>query len=469
VFFKKYKLREFINFNKPKRDNVKATTSLLEAYDAVVPDALLELWKHYGFGFYGKNQFRLINPSLWQDTLDRWILSSSDDAKRIPIALTPFGTIIYYRKLTSTDEDIAILNPIERRGDVLSYDLVDFFNSNMTTPAFIDDLLETSLQTAAIDSMGPLSKDEVYEIDQMLLQMQAFSGEKVDALNFHKALRAKVDEETKPDAPLVKNVEAAIPAKYLQKFSDPSNQTDPILGLYFSSYIDWYKLIKLDAGGRYILLYWKIDRTGEMSNIREYSGRYELNVMDNGDQTLSLDIQLDENSSGSDDRASDLHLCVSRNKTYLLQTDELDSMGIKIMRSSQMGDTDGYFEKVSLLDPVRDYIDGGIDALPLSDLPSAIHDYIFLEPIVATIIEIIEDDGEVVVVKLDRGEDHGVQMNMPMNSPEDSPKKSEGWAWGVELTSCKISIRYDSDTKASEMPKLGDILHSPFLEKTDGS
>jgi len=68
-------------------------------------------------------QLALIDPRPWQAVLNRWIISPPDDVRRIPIALTPFGVLLYYRKLTATDEDVVFIDPVSKRTSDLAWSL----------------------------------------------------------------------------------------------------------------------------------------------------------------------------------------------------------------------------------------------------------------------------------------------------------------------------------------------------------
>ena len=126
-------LNKFIENHLPSQNLEKASKSILEKYKNLVPESLLELWREYGFGFYGNGFLNLINPDDYHETLCNWLMRDLDN-ERIPIMITAFGTIIYYRMLGADDdgtiiaEDVAFIEPNYSDTGVLSWTLDSFFN-----------------------------------------------------------------------------------------------------------------------------------------------------------------------------------------------------------------------------------------------------------------------------------------------------------------------------------------------------
>lgn len=103
-WFRRLALFPFIKAHPPRKTQ-PVVPDLIAAYAPVLPVSLLELWRQKGLGHYGSMQRALIDPRQWQPVLDRWIVSPPDAVRPIAIALTPFGALVYYRKLTPTDEE----------------------------------------------------------------------------------------------------------------------------------------------------------------------------------------------------------------------------------------------------------------------------------------------------------------------------------------------------------------------------
>jgi hypothetical protein len=107
--------------------------------------------------------------------------------------MTPFGQIFYYRKLSKTDEDIAILDPHKKSTNVLVWNLADFFNDTLCHAEIFDQLIPAGMLQTARNDCGPLASGEIYEANQTLLAMQMLKIRKVDALVMHKRLRDAMD------------------------------------------------------------------------------------------------------------------------------------------------------------------------------------------------------------------------------------------------------------------------------------
>ncbi len=174
------------------------------------------------------------------------------------------------------------VDPVSKATGDLSWNLEDFFNQSLCDAAFCDSLIPSALLAAARKECGPLAAGEVYEIDQLLFSMQMLRVNKVDALALHTRRRDAVDRP----APVA---------------DAPTTNADDLHGLYLSSYIDWHRMLALEPNGQYRLLFWKIDhRSLARTDVRVYSGRFEVTHTEMGDQYVTLDIRLRRDSSGSD-------------------------------------------------------------------------------------------------------------------------------------------------------------------------
>ncbi|WP_184409523.1 GAD-like domain-containing protein [Xanthomonas sp. 3075] len=470
-WFRRLALSPFIKAHPPRKTQ-PAPADLLATYETVLPASLLELWRKQGLGHYGSVQLALIDPRQWQPVLDRWIVSPPDAARRIPIALTPFGALVYYRKLTATDEDVVYLDPVSKAAADLSWSLDDFFNQYVCDAASCDSLIPSALLAAAHTECGPLAAGEVYEIDQMLFSMQMLRINKVDALALHTRLRDAVDGPASVAATPTTNGDA-LPAAQRSTFEGLFNQrqnTNDLHGLYLSSYIDWHRMLALEPDGQYRLLFWKIDhRSLARTDVRAYSGRYEVARSELGDEHVTLDIRLRRDSSGSD--ANDAQLVVMRSGTdmFLLRTDELADMATAMDGATTLGRSEYYFRKVTLADAFVEEPSAGRAAPPLADLPQALQQLVNANAIIATITHVdeadpdAEDDGAgTVMCRLDRGRDDGLRMNMPLRSPPGTGRALYGWVWEMDPAACRAGIKYQrgSDGEMEHGPVVGDVLTS---------
>jgi hypothetical protein len=156
-------LSHFIQRHKPATNLVKPSAELITNYQEHLPESLLELWSTHGFGFYGDGLIQLINPDLYRENFWQWLLLEDEDMTRLPIALTAFGEIFYYRSLSDDgDEDVSFLDPhVSESGD-LAWSLEDFFNDWCCDEEQYSDFLDSKMLQQAISMKGPLEKNQIY-------------------------------------------------------------------------------------------------------------------------------------------------------------------------------------------------------------------------------------------------------------------------------------------------------------------
>jgi hypothetical protein len=94
------------------------------------------------------------------DSLYEWL--GRKDTSKLPLAVTGFGDIFYYRKLAGDAEDISFLDIHYRKVDVCVWSLREFFNSFIFQDDIIDDFLKRKLFEKALKKKGKLNYDEIY-------------------------------------------------------------------------------------------------------------------------------------------------------------------------------------------------------------------------------------------------------------------------------------------------------------------
>ncbi|MBH1508046.1 hypothetical protein I5U60_10505 [Stenotrophomonas maltophilia] len=300
----------------------------------------------------------------------------------------------------------------------------------------------------------------------MLFSMQMLRVAKTDALHMHRRLRDAVDPPTpKAEKPTI--VANALPVE--DRFMFEGIATGPgLAGLYLSSYIDWHRLLALQPSGRYRLLFWRIHhRTFERTEVRAYSGSYEISANSAGDDIVVLDVTLRVGSLGSDADDEELVAMHVEETTFLLRTDELEDMATAIGGRDVLGRSEHYFRRVTLHAPFVEEPGDGRAAPPFTDLPHALQALIQFEHLFATITHVDEPDldeeheGEgTVMCTLDLGEDDGLRMNMPLYSPENASRQLHGWVWDMAPRACKAGIGYrrGEDGGIEHGPVVGDVL-----------
>jgi len=151
---------KFIKTYKPSTDLIKPTQKMLDWYADKLPKELLDFWKEYGFGNYGSGLIKVIEPSEYMDSFYKWI--GKQDHSKIPILVTGFGDIFYYRKLPEKDEDVSFLDIHYQNIDVCDYSLKHFFEKYIVDPELSKELLRKILFEQAIKKMGNLAYEEIY-------------------------------------------------------------------------------------------------------------------------------------------------------------------------------------------------------------------------------------------------------------------------------------------------------------------
>jgi hypothetical protein len=156
------KLQQFLDAHQPLQTTV-ASDGVLETYEQTLPDALLEVWREVGFGLYGDGLIQLVDPGHYQQNLWGWLLREEEDLSRLPIALSAFGHIFYYRRLSDEgDEDVCYIDPHTSQSGVLIWSLEAFFNETLCDQESIAELLEPMAFSAARTKAGPLTAGEIY-------------------------------------------------------------------------------------------------------------------------------------------------------------------------------------------------------------------------------------------------------------------------------------------------------------------
>lgn len=466
--FDRMKLQSFIAANPPDRRVAPAPEVLSAAYAGQLPECLMELWRNHGLGFYGPRALCLIDPRAWQGTLDRWIAAPADAIVRIPIALTPFGRIIVYRKLTEADEDVAALDPTARSMDVLTWDLAAFFNDYMCDPESADALISAEALDLARRELGVLEPGEVYGADPTLQPAQVLRYSRVDGLQMHQRLRNRVDAPDRSDSDPPKTVSDLLPEAFREAFAADGGRDEPATDLYFSFYVDRHRLLALRPDGTYRLLLWMTDaRAHHQWDPYLYSGAYETARSDDGDEIIRLEMKELAQSSGRDFDDRELIVLRCGGVQRVLQASALQHIAVGIGWNGKVDAPDAVFARIGLSDSVPISADGGWTAPPWSELPGALQRLVRREPLLTTVnhVEPFVDDGDedaMIMVTVDRGSDDGLSMNMPLCSPADAGKALRGWVWDLDAGSCRVGIdvKRDADDRIVDMPEIGDILTS---------
>ncbi|WP_407570951.1 T6SS immunity protein Tdi1 domain-containing protein [Deinococcus altitudinis] len=141
-----------------------ASADLLERFRGVLPESLLRLWAGPGLGWYGDGLIQLVNPLEYLDTLAGWLKRDLSDLSRVPVALTAFGKLVYYRRLGEDTEDVSVIDPHRPGGgaEVLAWSFDDSFNEVLCDPEVQEDTLDRELAGQAALRLGRLEQNEMF-------------------------------------------------------------------------------------------------------------------------------------------------------------------------------------------------------------------------------------------------------------------------------------------------------------------
>jgi len=151
---------KFVSLYKPADNLVKPTQQILDWYQDKLPGDLLKFWMAYGFGNYGNGLIKVVEPSDYMDSFYAW--TGGRDYSKLPILVTAFGDIFYYRALSSDNEDVSLLDIHYRNIDVCEYSLKDFFEKYIVNEELAAGLLKKQLFEQAVSKLGLLKPDDIY-------------------------------------------------------------------------------------------------------------------------------------------------------------------------------------------------------------------------------------------------------------------------------------------------------------------
>ncbi|MBS9767558.1 MAG: DUF1851 domain-containing protein [Flavobacteriaceae bacterium] len=153
--------KDFVSKFPPAENLTKPTDEMLSWYADKLPKHLLDFWENYGFGNYGNGLIKVVEPSEYMDSLYSW-LGIEEDFTKLPILITAFGDIYYYRKLSDTDDDISLLDIHYRKIDVCTYNFEDFFTDYIINNEISAEDLKEELFEDAVNQKGNLDYEEIF-------------------------------------------------------------------------------------------------------------------------------------------------------------------------------------------------------------------------------------------------------------------------------------------------------------------
>ncbi|NLR74494.1 GAD-like domain-containing protein [Leeia aquatica] len=155
-------LQAFVDTFEPGLRLRRADPGKIAQYQPYLPDSLLELWRQHGFGVYGDGLIQIVDPDDYRDNLWDWLMRD-EDMSRLPIAISAFGDIFYYRKLSDAgDEDVCYLDPHTSEGGVLVWSLTQFFNEWCCNQDVRSDFFRQAQFEKTVKGAGILHEGQMY-------------------------------------------------------------------------------------------------------------------------------------------------------------------------------------------------------------------------------------------------------------------------------------------------------------------
>lgn len=159
-------MEKFEAYYKPGGTFETPTAEIISKYREKVPQQLIDIWEKYGFGKFNDGLIEFVNPDDFEDTMSTWLGRKVDNYT--PFAITGFGELFYYRKLTETDEDVCMLDIQFRKIETLVWSFDGFVNGFLCEEEDRKEWLREDLFNDGIKEHGGLDKHEVFTITPAL-------------------------------------------------------------------------------------------------------------------------------------------------------------------------------------------------------------------------------------------------------------------------------------------------------------
>ena len=151
---------KFLKKYKPGANSQKPDEEILNFGRQMLPKEILELWEDHGFGAYGGGIIKVVDPRAYWNSLYSWL--GRKDFSRIPIIVTAFGDIFYYRKLADNVNDVSLLNIHYRRTEACGASYQDFFERYILDKGVVKKVLRADLYQQAVKKLGKLDDPDIF-------------------------------------------------------------------------------------------------------------------------------------------------------------------------------------------------------------------------------------------------------------------------------------------------------------------
>ena len=151
---------KFLEKYKPGENLQKPDAEILNFGRQMLPKEIVALWEDHGFGEYGDGLIKVVDPRAYMNSLYSWL--GRKDPSRIPILVTAFGDIFYYRKLEDDENDVSMLNIHDRRTETCGCSYQDFFERYLLDKGVAKKVLRADLYKQAVKKFGRLGYQDIF-------------------------------------------------------------------------------------------------------------------------------------------------------------------------------------------------------------------------------------------------------------------------------------------------------------------
>ena len=150
----------FLNCYEPFKEPKRADEKVVEKYRGLIPENLINFWKNQGMGKYGYGIIEIINPEEYREVLEKWL--GKKVPNYFPIAISGFGELYYYRKISEDVEDVCVIDPHYRSINTCAWSLKGFFEEYLCEDEVLDFVFRKDLFIEAFKNVGILETGDIY-------------------------------------------------------------------------------------------------------------------------------------------------------------------------------------------------------------------------------------------------------------------------------------------------------------------
>lgn len=144
----------------PPRNVTPVATPFAQYAATKLPSTLVELYVRHGIGWYGDQQFKLVDPAEWTEVLQTWL---GADVPSIPFGVTSFGHLYH----VDSNGVVQVLDPHFLTNTVVSPTVDEFFGEHLVSDSsHLSDL--RGPHAGAHAKLGELGPQELYFFTPML-------------------------------------------------------------------------------------------------------------------------------------------------------------------------------------------------------------------------------------------------------------------------------------------------------------